>query len=94
MDKKIEEQIRADCYAGKLRILIPLDLLKYCQENRPDEYQFKILDEVAMGEWYTKQILEHGMKEDGETDFARLLDDLAIEAYENAEEWIGVNDEM
>jgi len=84
----MEEELIKTWSNGKfIFIEIPIDLLKFSQENHP-EHPYKILDTSKMGKWISKNIIEFNFKEDGSTDFYNLLDDMFEYAMEYGENWI------
>ncbi len=82
------ELISAHLEPDRVVIEIPLELLKFAQENR--EYSpFKINDINKMGQWVADRILYWGGNQDtGSTALEDILDGVTEEAYECCEDWL------
>jgi hypothetical protein len=73
---------------NKLIVTIPLDLLKFAQENRDDPYV--IDDPIKMAEYVKNEILyfEYDNNYRDCSNFEYLLDCMFDEAHEMAEDWL------
>jgi hypothetical protein len=68
---------------------IPIDLIKFAIENNP-ELPMKVLAEKPMARYFRDNITEHGRgeKEDGLSVLERMLDGIAMDAYESNKKWL------
>jgi hypothetical protein len=82
------ELITAHLEPNKVVIEIPLELLKFAQENR--EYMpFKINDVNKLGQWVADNVLDWGGNQDtGSTAFEDILDGVTEDAYSLCEDWL------
>jgi hypothetical protein len=72
---------------GSILIDIPIELLKWTQEQRED--RLKIHNKKNMSEWVRDNILDWGGNDDiGSTAFEDFIDAMFIEALEWGEEWL------
>lgn len=74
-----------------INIEIPIDLLIFAQENRPD-VPMTISNVEEMVEYFKDRFLEFGTDENKGSDFEDLLDDFFYDACEYGEEWIESGD--
>ena len=81
------EQIKAWSNGKSAFIELPLEILKFAQENHPTK-PCKILDISKMGQWFAERILEHGADDSSDAKFYQLIDDMFYDALESGEEWI------
>jgi hypothetical protein len=92
MTKDINE-INARVEKDKVVIEIPLDILVFSQENRPDD-PFKISRQKEMAEYVAQNIINFDEdQETGDSRFHNLIDDLFVQAYEDAEDWLELEHE-
>jgi len=69
-------------------VTIPKDLMVFAQKERPD-FPLTITDKDSMGKWVCRHLLHWGGDtEEGVTEFDVFLDNMFVEAYQNAETWI------
>ena len=90
-----EKEMTVKYNARNIIINIPVGMLVYSQQYRPEE-PYRITNKKEMARYISENILEYcsdvGRSEIGETDFISLLDRLFTEAYESAENWIEQSD--
>ncbi|MDI3534806.1 MAG: hypothetical protein PWQ82_1171 [Thermosediminibacterales bacterium] len=83
----MEEVYKTRKEKGKIIIELDINALSEDIENVMC-YEFKITDKEKFADYLVKNLLFYGEDETGFTDFWRIIEGLAVQAYENCEDFI------
>jgi hypothetical protein len=86
-----EDRITITDDTENIYIKIPIELLVFAQENRPD-FPCEITNVEAMVTYFKDRFLEFGADENRGSDLEEIIDEFFYDASEYGEEWIVFTD--